>query len=103
MALPKGGLDGIRDFAAIEAAIARPYVGYYRLIPGKGAASVHSIAFNHGFADANKRTTIYTLLLFLNRGGYEIRAASAHERDKSLEEMILAVVERRMDFDALVA
>lgn len=103
LALLQGGSDGVRDLGAIEAAIARPYMGYYRRISEKAAALTHSLAFNHGFVDANKRTTVFTLLLFLNRSGYDIRASNDREQDRLLEDMIVAVVEHRMEFDDLVA
>lgn len=102
LALLKGGSDGIRDLGAIEAAIARPYMGYYRAIESKAAALTHSLAFNHGFVDGNKRTTVYTLLLLLDRSGYAIAAPSRQVLDGLLDEMIIAVVEHRIDFDALV-
>jgi death on curing protein len=73
-ALTKGGISGTRDLGAIEAAIARPYSGYYRSIAGKAAALIHSLTLNH-----------------------------EKIRNEEMEEMIVAVVEHRMSFDALVA
>lgn len=78
-------------------------MGYYRSIETEAAALTHSLAFNHGFVDANKRTTVYTLLLMLDRSGYGLTAPNAPALDLMLEDMILAVVEHRMDFEALVA
>jgi death on curing protein len=101
-ALTKGGLPGARDLGAIEAAIARPYSGYYRAISGKAAALVHSLALNHGFVDANKRTSALSCLLLLDKSGYRL-SGSPETRNVEIEEMIVAVVEHRMDFDALVA
>jgi len=103
LALLEGGLDGVRDLAAIEAAIARPYSGYYRTITGKAAALTHSLALNHGFIDANKRSTVYALHLFLQRSGYRFSISAPPELHRALEEMIMAVVEHRMNFDELVA
>jgi death-on-curing protein len=83
-------LPGIRDRGSIEAAIARPYTGYYRSIARKAAALVHSLALNHGFIDANKRTALLMVDLFLRKSGY------------AMETMILDVVTHRLDFGQLV-
>jgi len=69
-ALTFGGLRGIRDLGAIEAAVARPYCGYYRSIAKKVAALVQSLASNHGFIDGNKRTALLMMNLLLLRSGY---------------------------------
>jgi death on curing protein len=103
VALLDGGLAGVRDQGAIEAAIARPYIGYYRSIAEKAAALVHSVALNHGFVDANKRTTLFTCNLLLMKSGYRLRDDIAPKVNDAVEDMIVAVVEHRMDFDALVA
>jgi len=97
-----GGLQGVRDRGAIEAAIARPYCGYYRSIAQKAAALVHSLAMNHGFIDGNKRTALFMMALLLRRSGYLLRAESERELDTAVKEMVLGVVEHRLDFDALV-
>ena len=102
-ALLDGGLAGVRDQGAIEAAIARPYIGYYRFIAEKAAALVHSLALNHGFVDANKRTTLFACNLLLMKSGYRLRDDITPEGNDAMEEMIVAVVEHRLDFDALVA
>ncbi len=102
-ALLDGGLAGVRDQGAIEAAIARPYAGYYRSIAGKAAALVHSLALNHGFVDANKRTALFACNLLLMKSGYRLRDDAMPEVNDAMEEMIVVVVEHRMDFDALVA
>lgn len=95
-------MDGVRDLAALEAAIARPYSGYYRTIEGKAAALTHSLALNHGFIDANKRTTVYVVHLLLARSLYRFSIDDPPTLHVALEEMIIAVVEHRMSFDELV-
>jgi death-on-curing protein len=102
-ALLDGGPAGIRDRGAVEAAIARPYSGYHRSIATKAAALVHSLALNHGFVDANKRTTLFACDLLLAKSGYRLRDDDTPAGNDAMEEMIVAVVEHRMDFDALVA
>lgn len=102
-ALAFGGLQGIRDLGAIEAAIARPYCGYYRSIAKKAAALVQSLALNHGFIDGNKRTALFMLNLLLRRSGYHLRANNQLQLNIDVEAMILALVEHRMNFDEVVA
>ena len=87
----------------VQSAIARPYNGYYRGIARKAAALVESMARNHGFADGNKRTTVYLVHTLVVKSGYKL---VARPDDQSLqlavENMILDVVNRRLDFDQLV-
>jgi death-on-curing protein len=94
-----GGLPGILDVGLVESAIARPYCGYYRSMPHKGAALIHSLALNHGFLDGNKRTAVYMLGVLLANSGYALRLERAN---KEIEEMILATAEHRIGFDDIV-
>jgi death on curing protein len=103
LALTYGGLQGIRDLGSIEAAVARPYCGYYRSISKKAAALVQSLASNHGFIDGNKRTALLMLNLLLVRSGYYLRGRSDKQINADVEAMILALVEHRMSFDDVVA
>ena len=93
----------MRDVGSIEAAIARPYSGYYRLIAQKAAALLHSLATNHGFIDGNKRTALFMTALLLTRSGYKLRDDDEDLLNREVEEMVLAVVEHRMNFDDLKA
>jgi death-on-curing protein len=102
-ALTFGGLRGIRDLGAIEAAVARPYCGYYRSIAKKVAALVQSLASNHGFIDGNKRTALLMMNLLLLRSGYFLRGESEQQINTDVEAMILALVEHHMSFDDVVA
>ncbi|MDE2227921.1 MAG: type II toxin-antitoxin system death-on-curing family toxin [Alphaproteobacteria bacterium] len=99
-ALAFGGLPGVRDRGSIEAAIARPYSGYYRSIARKAAALTHSLALNHGFIDGNKRTALYVVNLFLRKSGYRLRHKSQAVRNHEIEQMIADVVERRMSLNS---
>jgi death-on-curing protein len=101
-ALTFGGLRGIRDLGAIEAAIARPYCGYYRSIAKKAAALIQSLASNHGFIDGNKRTALLMMNLLLLRSGYVLRGGSEQQINTDVETMILALVEHHMSFDDVV-
>lgn len=98
-----GGHYGVRDRGAIEAAVARPYTGYYRSISRKAAALIESLACNHGFIDGNKRTALFMLNLLLRRSGYYLRAESDEQLNIDVEAMILDLVEHRMSLDDVVA
>lgn len=95
-ALSFGGLSGIRDKGSIEAAITRPYLGYYRTIEAKAAALAQSVATNHGFIDGNKRTAFILLILLIKRSGYSLVPLRGEDAGTALEHLILAIVERRM-------
>jgi death-on-curing protein len=102
-ALTFGGVDGIPNPGMVEAAIQRPYIGYYRTIEKKAAALVESMAGNHGFADGNKRTTVILLHTLLTRSGYALSGAEDEVIADAVENMVLASVVREMDFEDLVA
>ncbi len=112
--LRSGGLDGIRDVSLIKSAIGRPYSGYYRSIYKKAAALTQSLCKNHGFIDGNKRATLLTLSLLIDRSGYELigpdtelgeelsEQQSELSTNVEIEPLILDVVEDRMSYDDLV-
>jgi death on curing protein len=92
-ALEAGGRPGILNQGLIESALARPYNGRHRSIHKKAAALVHSLAKNHGFVDGNKRTALYMADLLVRRSDYSLNANS-----DAVEQMILDMVENRMDY-----
>jgi prophage maintenance system killer protein len=49
-----GGLHGVRDKSAVEAAVFRPQTGYYNSLEEEAAALMESLGNNHGFLDGNK-------------------------------------------------
>lgn len=67
-----GGLQGVRDQAAVEAAVFRPQTGYYRSLEEEAAALLESLANNHGFLDGNKRIAFTAADVFLRRNGFYI-------------------------------
>jgi death on curing protein len=78
-----GGIEGMRDAAALHAAIARPFMtfGGEDLYPDdfeKAAALFHSLIKSHPFMDATKRTAFAATLYFLEVYG--------HSRPPSLPE-----------------
>ena len=67
-----GGMDGIRDRAMVESALARPAQLAHYGNPGAAdlaAAYAYGTAKNHGFVDGNKRTAWVTARLFLADNG----------------------------------
>lgn len=71
-----GGIHGIRDKNAVEAAIFRPQTGYYNSIEEEAAALMESLANNHGFVDGNKRIAFAATATFLEINGYSLQVTS---------------------------
>ena len=67
-----GGVHGVRDQAAVEAAVFRPQTGYYNSLEEEAAALMESLGNNHGFLDGNKRIAFTAADVFLRRNGYYI-------------------------------
>ncbi|MGO9865615.1 MAG: type II toxin-antitoxin system death-on-curing family toxin [Terriglobales bacterium] len=67
-----GGLHGVRDMGAVQAAVFRPQTGYYNSIEEEAAALMESLANNHGFLDGNKRVAFIAADVFLRRNGFTI-------------------------------
>lgn len=88
-ALQFGGREGIINLASVESAIGRPYVGYYPEIWKKCAALVQSMAGNHGFTDANKRTTLILLHTLISKSGYELSLLET-DSERAVDGLILA-------------
>ena len=86
-----GGRPGIQDIGRVEAAIGRPYNGYYRAIYRKAAALIQSVAINHGFIDGNKRTALILFYLLIEKSGYIIQHTSTLEDEDDIEHLILAL------------
>jgi len=67
-----GGSPGIRDRNALESAVFRPQSGYYADVFEEAAALMESLAMNHPFVDANKRTAFLATDTSLRQNGYLI-------------------------------
>jgi death-on-curing protein len=76
-----GGLHGVRDKGAVEAAVFRPQTGYYNSLEEEAAALMESLGNNHGLLDGNKRIAFTAADVFLRRNGFyiEVEGASGHE------------------------
>ena len=75
-----GGSHGVRDFANLDSALARPYQTFLNteLHPTpvhKAAALIESILINHPFIDGNKRTGYVLMRLLLINNGIDIKAS----------------------------
>jgi death-on-curing protein len=68
-----GGLHGVRDKGAVEAAAFRPQTGYYNSLEEEAAALMESLGNNHGFLDGNKRIAFAAADVFLRRNGFHIK------------------------------
>jgi death-on-curing protein len=97
-ALSYGGRPGVLNLSGIQSAIGRPYSGYHRQIARKAVALLEFVAQNHGFVDGNKRTALLVTLLMIERCGYLLTLAA----DEWIDDVVVAVAEGKMDFDALV-
>jgi death on curing protein len=76
-----GGMHGVRDKNAVEAAVFRPQTGYYNSLEEEAAALMESLGNNHGFLDGNKRIAFTAADVFLRRNGFyiEVDAQAGHE------------------------
>ena len=75
-----GGLAGLKDENALEAAIARPLNKVAYGAPDVfelAAAYLYGIVGNHPFADGNKRTGFLAAFSFLIMNGFLIEASQA--------------------------
>jgi death-on-curing protein len=97
-----GGLEGIPNPGLVEAAIQRPYSGYYPRIWEKAAALVQSMAGNHGFADGNKRTTLILLHTLVSNSGYRLRPLAGEDLDQAIEDIIIAATSARTSIQDLI-
>ncbi|HEV7218080.1 MAG TPA: type II toxin-antitoxin system death-on-curing family toxin [Terriglobales bacterium] len=71
-----GGIRGVRDKGAVEAAVFRPQIGYYNSLEEEAAALMESLGNNHGFVDGNKRIAFTAADVFLRRNGFYIKISA---------------------------
>jgi death-on-curing protein len=68
-----GGMPGVRDPGALEAALFRPQTGYYEDIVAAAAALLESLAINHPFVDGNRRLAFAAGDVFLRINGLRLQ------------------------------
>ena len=91
-----GGVDGIRDIALLQSALAQPQASFggewlHADLFEMAAAYAFHICKNHPFFDGNKRTALDTALIFLELNGISIMAPQ-----KQMIEIALAIAEGKM-------
>ena len=76
-----GGLHGVRDQGAVEAAVFRPQIGYYNSVEEEAAALMDSLGNDHGFLDGSKHIALTAADVFLRRNGFyiEVDSQAGHE------------------------
>src|SRR5580704_12193407 len=67
-----GGIHGLRDQGALEAAVFRPQTGYYNDLSEEAAALFESLVNNHAFLDGNKRVGFAAMHTFLLLNGFDL-------------------------------
>jgi death on curing protein len=92
---------GVRDFRALESAVARPTVTFetedlYPTLDGKAAALVHALTTTAPFTDAGRETALLAAECFLIANG-----TTLHATDRDLERVGAAVASGEMSVDAL--
>jgi death-on-curing protein len=85
-----GGMPGIRDESALEAALYRPRSGYYSDLLSQAAALFESLAINHPFVDGIKRVAFAAMDTFLRSNGMRIDASP-----KEIYEKIIFMFEQQ--------
>lgn len=84
-----GGLDGVRDRAMLESAVARPQnLSAYGGPDAASLAAAYAFGFarNHGFADGNRRTAWIVARVFLADNGLRVRF-DAREAIRIMEDL----------------
>ena len=86
-----GGSKGLRDFGALESALAQPQMTFdnqelYPTVIEKAASLAYSLIQNHPFVDGNKRIGHAAMEVMLILNGFEIEA----EVDEQ-EKLILGI------------
>jgi death on curing protein len=79
-----GGSNGIRDYNALESAIARSFMTFDKedLYPSpieKAAALIESLISNHPFIDGNKRIGYVLMRYFLLENNLDIKATQSEK------------------------
>lgn len=92
-----GGLDGLRDRAGLEAAVAAPFQSFggedlYKTDLEKIARLGYGLAANHAFIDGNKRIGAMSVQLVLKWNGYRLILKKGE-----LSDMFIAIADGRAD------
>ena len=104
-----GGLDGIRDEALLDSALAAPFqtfdnVELYPSTAAKIARVAYSLVCNHPFVDGNKRIGTYVMLVLLELNRIEanftdgdvIHIGLEHANGKMDDKQLLEIILERL-------
>lgn len=96
-----GGSGGLRDRAALEAAVARPAATFagedlYPDLAAKAAALLHSLVMNHPFLDGPRRVANAAAELFLEINQHRLLAS-----DDELEDLAWSAARGELESAAL--
>lgn len=94
---------GVKDAGLLDSAINRPKQSLfgnddYPTVYEKAAALFESIAMNHAFQNANKRTALASLIVFLKINHYQWTMRIEEEQDFTVD-----VVNHKYTFDEIVS
>ena len=97
-----GGSHGIRDIAALESALSRPFQTFdgkelYASVLEKAASLIESILINHPFIDGNKRTGYTLLRLFLIQNEIDITASPDNKY-----EFVIDIASGTLEYEGIV-
>ena len=92
-----GGLDGVREIALLESAVAAPQASFggkspYRDLAEVAAAYLYYLCRNHPFVDGNKRAALGACIVFLRLNGVEPKVDGPE-----WEELVLAIAAGALD------
>jgi death on curing protein len=98
-----GGLDGLRERALLESAVAAPQASVggrspYRSLAEVAAAYSYYLCRNHPFIDGNKRAALGACIVFLRLNGVEPKVDG-----REWEELVLAIASGNLDRDGTTA
>lgn len=93
-----GGASGVRDFGALESALAQPEMTFgadelYPTLSEKAGALAFSLCMNHPFVDGNKRVAHAAMEIFLVLNNFEINA-TVDEQEKLFLDLASGKVSR---------
>lgn len=98
-----GGIDGIRDHAILDSALAAPFQEFngqdlFPSVQHKAARLGYGLIKNHAMMDGNKRIGTHAMLVFLAINGIELKYTQ-----KELYTIILNVASDQSSLDELLS
>lgn len=93
---------GVKEIGLLESAVLRPKSSVFQMdayptVFEKAAALFESLAKNHPFHNANKRTAFTTLVIFLRYNGFQFKMNTKHAEDFTVD-----MVNHHYHFEELV-